>query len=137
MSSTVSANPEVSGVTYFSGLVAGAEGAILALAGIVPDLCADIFDHVRAGRFLEARAIQRRLTPLARTIGGQHGVPALKALDWITVGRVASHVRVVRCLFEDLAEWFGTTNPLAAGACHEALFPLRSVNRADMLLRNC
>lgn len=68
-----------SGVTYFSGLVSGAEGAILALAGVVPDLCADILDHVRAGRVLEARALQRRLTPLARTIGGLHGVPALKA----------------------------------------------------------
>lgn len=68
-----------SGVTYFSGLVSGAEGAILALAGVVPDLCADILDHVRAGRILEARTLQRRLTPLARTIGGLHGVPALKA----------------------------------------------------------
>ena len=68
-----------SGVTFFSGLVAGAEGAVIALAGVVPDLCVDILDHVRAGRILEARAIQRRLTPLARTIGGLHGVPALKA----------------------------------------------------------
>jgi 4-hydroxy-2-oxoglutarate aldolase len=68
-----------SGVTYFSGLAAGAEGAVLALAGLVPDLCAEILDHVRAGRVHEARALQRRLTPLARTIGGLHGVPALKA----------------------------------------------------------
>jgi 4-hydroxy-2-oxoglutarate aldolase len=68
-----------SGVTYFSGLVAGAQGAVLALAGLVPDFCADILDHVRAGRIDEARALQRRLTPLARTIGGLHGVPALKA----------------------------------------------------------
>ncbi len=68
-----------SGVSYFSGLVAGADGAILALAGVVPDLCADIFDHMRAGRIMEARAVQRRITPLARTIGGLHGVPALKA----------------------------------------------------------
>ncbi len=68
-----------SGVTYFSGLVAGAHGAILALASVVPDYCADIYDHVRAGRFVEARAIQRRITPLARTVGGLHGVPALKA----------------------------------------------------------
>ena len=68
-----------SGVTYFSGLVAGADGAILALAGIVPNLCADILEHVQAGRIMDARAIQRRLTPLARTIGGLHGVPALKA----------------------------------------------------------
>ena len=68
-----------SGVTYFSGLVTGAQGAILALAGLVPDQCAEIHDLVRAGRLDEARALQRRLTPLARTIGGQHGVPALKA----------------------------------------------------------
>ncbi len=68
-----------SGVTYFSGLAAGADGAILALASVVPDHCADILDHVRAGRFADARAIQRRITPLARTIGGLHGVPALKA----------------------------------------------------------
>ena len=68
-----------SGVSYFSGLAAGADGAILALASVVPDLCADIFDHMCAGRMVEARAVQRRITPLARTIGGQHGVPALKA----------------------------------------------------------
>lgn len=68
-----------SGVSYYAGLAAGADGAILALAGVVPDLCADILDLVRAGRFAEARAVQRRLTPLARTIGGLHGVPALKA----------------------------------------------------------
>lgn len=68
-----------SGVSYFSGLAAGADGAILALAGVVPDLCADIWDHMRAGRVMDARAIQRRITPLARTIGGLHGVPALKA----------------------------------------------------------
>ncbi|MEP7117637.1 MAG: dihydrodipicolinate synthase family protein [Acidobacteriota bacterium] len=68
-----------SGVAYFAGLMAGVDGAILALASVVPDLCADILDHVGAGRVLEARAVQRRITPLARTIGGLHGVPALKA----------------------------------------------------------
>ncbi|MFN7976905.1 MAG: dihydrodipicolinate synthase family protein [Vicinamibacterales bacterium] len=68
-----------SGLTFFNGLVAGAQGGILALAGVVPDLCAELFDHVRAQRYDEARALQRRLTPLARTIGGLHGVPALKA----------------------------------------------------------
>ena len=68
-----------SGATYFSGLVTGAQGAILALAGVVPDHCAEIGDLVSAGRLDEARALQRRLTPLARTIGGLHGVPALKA----------------------------------------------------------
>lgn len=68
-----------SGLTFFNGLVAGAQGGILALAGVVPDLCAEIADHVRARRYDEARALQRRLAPLAKTIGGLHGVPALKA----------------------------------------------------------
>ncbi len=68
-----------SGVAYFSGLASGAHGGILALAGVVPNQCADILDYVRAGRFDDARALQRLLTPLARTIGGLHGVPALKA----------------------------------------------------------
>jgi 4-hydroxy-2-oxoglutarate aldolase len=68
-----------SGVTYFSGLAAGAQGAILALAGVVPNACAELADHVRAGRLADARALQQRLTPLAKTIGGLHGVPALKA----------------------------------------------------------
>ncbi len=68
-----------SGVTYFSGLAAGADGAVLSLAGVVPDLCADILDHMRAGNIVAARAIHRTITPLARTIGGLHGVPAVKA----------------------------------------------------------
>ena len=46
---------------------------------VVPDHCAEIGDLVGAGRLDEARTLQRRLTPLARTIGGLHGVPALKA----------------------------------------------------------
>lgn len=68
-----------SGVACFPALVAGAAGAVLALAGVVPDLCADLVEHVAAGRIGDARTLQRRLSPLARAIGGQHGVPALKA----------------------------------------------------------
>jgi 4-hydroxy-2-oxoglutarate aldolase len=34
---------------------------------------------VSAGRLEEARRLQARLTPLARLIGGAHGVSALKA----------------------------------------------------------
>jgi dihydrodipicolinate synthase/N-acetylneuraminate lyase len=34
---------------------------------------------VRDQRIEEARVLQQRLTPLARTIGTAHGVPALKA----------------------------------------------------------
>jgi dihydrodipicolinate synthase/N-acetylneuraminate lyase len=39
----------------------------------------ELFEHVRAGRVEEGRALQRRLMPLARAIGPVHGVPGLKA----------------------------------------------------------
>jgi 4-hydroxy-2-oxoglutarate aldolase len=55
--------------TLFSAAAIGAHGAVLALAGLVPDLCVQLFDHVKHGRIDEARALQRRLLPLARSIG--------------------------------------------------------------------
>jgi 4-hydroxy-2-oxoglutarate aldolase len=60
-------------------LTAGATGAIVALAALVPDACVALWEHVRAGRFQDAHALQRKLTPLARSIGGGYGVPGLKA----------------------------------------------------------
>ncbi len=70
--------------TLFSAAALGVQGAVLALAGLVPDLCVQLFDHVRAGRITEARGLQRRVTPLARSIGPLYGVPGLKAaLDLI------------------------------------------------------
>jgi 4-hydroxy-2-oxoglutarate aldolase len=65
--------------TLFSSAVLGVHGAVLALAGLVPDLCVELFEHVRAGRIEEGRALQRKLMPLARAIGPVHGVPGLKA----------------------------------------------------------
>lgn len=65
--------------TLFTSAALGVHGAVLALAGLVPDLCVELFEHVRAGRVEEGRALQRRLLPLARAIGPVHGVPGLKA----------------------------------------------------------
>jgi 4-hydroxy-2-oxoglutarate aldolase len=65
--------------TFFTSAVLGVHGAVLALAGIVPELCVELFDHVRAGRVEQGRALQARLMPLARAIGPVHGVPGLKA----------------------------------------------------------
>ena len=65
--------------TLFTSAVLGVHGAVLALAGIVPELCVELFDHVRAGRVDDARALQRRLMPIARLIGPVYGVPGLKA----------------------------------------------------------
>lgn len=63
----------------YASLLVGAAGGILALASVVPDLCVELYDAVRAGRLSEARDLQRRLTPLAGLVTSKHGVPGLKA----------------------------------------------------------
>jgi 4-hydroxy-2-oxoglutarate aldolase len=68
-----------SAATVFAALCVGCDGAILALAQIAPEACVQLQTLVREGRVEEARALQSQLIPLARAIGGQHGVPALKA----------------------------------------------------------
>ena len=68
-----------SATTLVHALAAGCDGAILALAGILPGACVEMRTLVAAGRLDEARALQRRLMPLARSVGGGYGVPGLKA----------------------------------------------------------
>jgi 4-hydroxy-2-oxoglutarate aldolase len=67
------------GPSLFTAAAIGAHGAVLALAGIVPELCVDLVEHVKAGRLTEARQLQRKLMPLARSIGPVWAVPGLKA----------------------------------------------------------
>jgi 4-hydroxy-2-oxoglutarate aldolase len=68
-----------SATIFFSALCAGAAGGILALAALLPEACARLFDLVRAGQLDDARTLQRRLVPVARLISGRYGVPGLKA----------------------------------------------------------
>jgi 4-hydroxy-2-oxoglutarate aldolase len=68
-----------SATIFYSALCAGAAGGILALAALLPDACARLFDLVRAERLDEARTLQRRLVAVARLISGRYGVPGLKA----------------------------------------------------------
>ena len=70
--------------TFYHALCAGASGAVLALAGVLPALCTELFDLVRAQRHAEALGVQRRITPLGRLLGAANGVAGLKfALDEI------------------------------------------------------
>ena len=43
-----------------------------------PELCVELFEHVRAGRVGDARSLQRRLMPVARSIGPVYGVLRLQ-----------------------------------------------------------
>jgi dihydrodipicolinate synthase/N-acetylneuraminate lyase len=65
--------------TFFAALTVGAVGGILAAACVVPDLCITLYELAVGGRTAEARALQRRLTPIARMVTTTYGVPGLKA----------------------------------------------------------
>ncbi len=70
--------------TFYSSLLCGAAGGIMAAACVAPEQCVQLYQLVRAGLLDEARALQRRLTPLARLVTRRYGVPGLKAaLDLI------------------------------------------------------
>jgi 4-hydroxy-2-oxoglutarate aldolase len=68
-----------SATTLVHALCAGCDGAILALASLVPAECVRMVALVHEQRLEEARALQRRLMPLARSVGTSYGVPGLKA----------------------------------------------------------
>lgn len=75
--------------TFHAALCAGVSGGVLALAGLTPHPCVHLFELARAGQYDEARALQRRLLPLARLISTGWGVAGLKAalaLTGIDVG---------------------------------------------------
>ena len=63
----------------YASLCVGAVGAILAVACAAPEPCVRLFELTKAGRHGEARAAQRRLTPLAKLVTVALGVPGLKA----------------------------------------------------------
>jgi 4-hydroxy-2-oxoglutarate aldolase len=64
---------------FYPALCVGAVGGILALACVLPDACRKVFTLTKAGRHDEALALQRRITPAAKLLGQQYGVPGLKA----------------------------------------------------------
>jgi 4-hydroxy-2-oxoglutarate aldolase len=73
-----------SATTFFHALCAGCDGGVLALGSLFPADLVRMREWVQAGKLEEARELQRRLTPIARSIGGTYGVAGLKAaLDLI------------------------------------------------------
>jgi 4-hydroxy-2-oxoglutarate aldolase len=65
--------------TFYAALGAGAVGGILALAGLLPHECVELFTLTRSRQYEAARDLQRRLLPVARLISTVYGVPGLKA----------------------------------------------------------
>lgn len=72
--------------------VAGARGAIIAVANVLPDVCVDLWTMAAGAHHAKALALQRRITPLAQLVSSVHGVAGLKcALD--EVGAYGGPVR--------------------------------------------
>ena len=68
----------------YPAVAAGASGGILAIANVLPDACAALYEAAAAARHEEALARQRNLTPLAQLVSSIHSVAGLKhALDLI------------------------------------------------------
>lgn len=63
----------------YTGLCAGARGAILAIACVLPELCLELVALVRRAQHAEALALQQRMTPIARAVTTGFGVAGLKA----------------------------------------------------------
>lgn len=68
-----------SAATLFHALCADCDGAVLALAALAPRAVVGMQMLLEQGRVDEARVLQRRLMPLARSVGALYGVPGLKA----------------------------------------------------------
>ena len=64
--------------------VAGARGAIIAVANVLPDVCVELWSFATSGQHQQALELQRRITPIAQLVSSLHGVAGLKcALDEI------------------------------------------------------
>jgi 4-hydroxy-2-oxoglutarate aldolase len=81
-----------SAATLYPSLVVGAVGAIIAVANVVPEICVELFTLARAGKHDEAKALQRRLTPLAQAVTSGFGIAGLK-LAMEMAGYVGGEVR--------------------------------------------
>jgi 4-hydroxy-2-oxoglutarate aldolase len=65
--------------TLYPSLCVGAVGGIVAVACVIPDIIVQLYEHARAGRHAEAVALQRKITPLAKSVTATFGVAGLKA----------------------------------------------------------
>lgn len=65
--------------TLYASLCVGAVGGIVAAACVIPDLVVSLYELARAGRHAEALDLQRKITPLAKSVTTTYGVAGLKA----------------------------------------------------------
>ena len=67
------------GTIFLDALRAGATGAILAVACVVPEMCVQIYDAFKKWDEQRASSLQEKLTPLATAVTTKYGIGGLKA----------------------------------------------------------
>lgn len=65
-----------------------------------------------------------------------YGKNALEGVAWKKIPKCSNDIPLIRSLFEDIADWFGIQNPLGKGETNPNFYPSKSVNRANLLMRN-
>lgn len=68
-----------SGGFFYSALVLGAVGGVLALANVAPDQCCQIYRATRESQHEQAQELQLRMIPLNAAVTARFGIPGLKA----------------------------------------------------------
>lgn len=105
--------------------------------------CAAI-DAQQAGRanpwWCERRHAKHYLEHLVDRSGGFYdevtgGREAFAELDWSRAANPGT-LALLRALIEDMADFFGVANPIGEGVPAALTYPVRSVDRARLLLRN-
>ncbi|MFZ0819903.1 MAG: dihydrodipicolinate synthase family protein [Candidatus Acidiferrales bacterium] len=75
-----------------ASLKLGAVGAIVGVADIAPDYCAELFDAARAGDSAKAEELQNKLTPVSQKCVSELGVAGVKfAMD--TLAQAGGHYK--------------------------------------------
>jgi 4-hydroxy-2-oxoglutarate aldolase len=75
--------------TFHTAVSMGATGGILALACVLPDCCARLYELARDRKHEEARALQQQLLPVAKLLAslGPPGIKAAAELEGFDLGR--------------------------------------------------
>jgi len=64
--------------TMLSSFITGACGAVVAIAGVLPNACIEVYEAYRSGDWKRAAELQERLSPVAAAVTTGFGVPGLK-----------------------------------------------------------
>jgi 4-hydroxy-2-oxoglutarate aldolase len=65
--------------SLYASLLVGADGGVVALANVIPELCVRLHALTRNGQHEEALALQRAILPLSRAVTATYGIAGLKA----------------------------------------------------------